>query len=195
MSGALGSSSRPAPRRVRRFDPDRRERIVEACLDVIAEHGVAGTSHRRVAAAADVPLGSMTYHFTGMDDLLHEAFGAFTAEVIATFERRMAQAGDAETARAALVTLISDDLVSTHRDLVLTHELYTLAAREESYRALTNAWMNASRAALERHFDPTTARIVDALIEGLTIHRALDTQPQDRAVVASAIARVCAGPA
>ncbi|CAM3785595.1 TetR/AcrR family transcriptional regulator [Occultella aeris] len=195
MSGALGNSSGPAVRRGRRFDPDRRERIIEACLDVIAEHGVAGTSHRRVAAAADVPLGSMTYHFTGMDELLQEAFGAFTAAVIATFERRMAQAGDAGAARAALVTLISDDLLSTHRDLVLTHELYTLAAREESYRALTNAWMNASRTALERHFDPTTARIVDALIEGLSIHRALDTQPQDRAVVALAIERVCAGSA
>lgn len=35
-----------------RYDPGRRERIIDACLDVIAEHGVAGTSHRRVAAAA-----------------------------------------------------------------------------------------------------------------------------------------------
>ena len=51
-----------------RYDPGRRERIIDACLDVIAEHGVAGTSHRRVAAAARVPLGSMTYHFDGMDD-------------------------------------------------------------------------------------------------------------------------------
>ena len=40
---------------VRRHDPHRRSRIVDACLDVIAAHGVAGTSHRRVAAAADVP--------------------------------------------------------------------------------------------------------------------------------------------
>ena len=50
-------------RRARRVDPNRRQRIIDACLDVIAERGVAGTSHRIVAEAADVPLGSMTYHF------------------------------------------------------------------------------------------------------------------------------------
>ena len=62
---------------VRRNDPGRRDRIIDACLDVIAEVGVAGTSHRRVADAAGVPLGSMTYHFTGMNELLHEAFTRF----------------------------------------------------------------------------------------------------------------------
>ncbi|TDE91472.1 TetR family transcriptional regulator [Occultella glacieicola] len=177
----------------RRYDPDRRQRIIAACLDVIAERGVAGTSHRRVAAAADVPLGSMTYHFAGMAELLQEAFGAFTGTVAATFERRMAPATDEESARAAVVALICDDLLGVDRELVLTHELYTLAAREESYRELTNAWMRASRAALERHFDPATARILDALIEGLTIHRALDTVPHDRALVVDAVERACAG--
>ena len=31
-------------------------------------------SHRIVAEAADVPLGSMTYHFDGFDDLIFQAF-------------------------------------------------------------------------------------------------------------------------
>lgn len=57
----------------RRLDPDRRSRIIDAALDVIAEKGVAGTTHRRVAAMADVPLGSMTYRFHSMDELLREA--------------------------------------------------------------------------------------------------------------------------
>jgi DNA-binding transcriptional regulator YbjK len=68
---------------------------------------------------------------------------------------------------------------ATRRDLVLTHELYVLAAREPSYRELTNEWMGRSRAALERHFDPATARLLDALIEGMTLHRALATEPHD----------------
>lgn len=40
---AAEGGARAAPRR-RRHDPERRDRIVAACLDVIAEHGVAGTS-------------------------------------------------------------------------------------------------------------------------------------------------------
>jgi DNA-binding transcriptional regulator YbjK len=50
--------------------------------------------------------------------------------------------------------------------------------------------MARSRAALERHFDPGTARMIDALIEGLTIHRALDTEPQDPAIAAEAVRRI-----
>ncbi len=189
---ANGTTPRAAS--TRRHDPDRRRRIIETCLDVIAERGVAGTSHRTVAAAAGVPLGSMTYHFAGMDDLLHEAFASFTRTVIDRFERRMAAATDLAAARQAVLALITADVFASNRDLVLTHELYTLAARNPAFRDLTNAWMRSSRTALERHFDPTTTRILDALIEGLTIHRALDTEPQDPQIVQAAIDRIT-GPA
>lgn len=173
-----------------RYDPERRNRIIASCLDVIAEHGVAGTSHRRVAVAANVPLGSMTYHFSGMDELLREAFGRFVREVAATFERRLSAAASPEQAREAVVGLITEDVFGTERDVVLTHELYTLAARDEHYRELTSAWMSRSRAELERHFDPLSARMLDALIEGLTIHRALDVVDHDREVAREAVRRV-----
>lgn len=52
--------------------------------------------------------------------------------------------------------------------------------------------MSRSRAALEQHFDPLTAVLLDALIEGLTIHRALDIEPQDPEVVIEAVRRVTA---
>ncbi|MDT0346932.1 TetR/AcrR family transcriptional regulator [Streptomyces litchfieldiae] len=174
----------------RRRDPERRERIIQACLDVIAESGVAGTSHRKVAAAAGVPLGSMTYHFSGMDELLQEAFTRFASSVIDQFERRMSAATDTESAKQAITALITAEVFGRQRDLVLTHELYTLAARQPAFRKLTNAWMSRSRAALERHFDPTTARLLDALIEGLTIHRALDIEPQDPALATAAVERL-----
>ena len=180
---------RPGTRR-RRHDPQRRDRIIEACLEVIAEHGVAGTSHRRVAAAADVPLGSMTYHFDGMDTLLREAFTRFADSVSAAIEHRMAEADSLDDAIDAIIAHIERDIFGSPQELVLTHELYTLAAREPDYRQLTNAWMNETRSALERHLDPATARMVDALIEGLTIHRALDTEPPDPEVARQAIRRI-----
>ncbi|MGI6877561.1 TetR/AcrR family transcriptional regulator [Microbacterium sp. gxy059] len=183
----------PGSRRGRRNDPDRRDRIIDACLDVIAERGVAGVSHRRVADAAGVPLGSMTYHFDGIDELLHEALSRFSSAVSDRFARRMADAPDPASARDAIVSIVLDDVFGSPRELVLTHELYTLAAREPAYRALTAAWMARSRAALERHFDAETARLLDALIEGLTIHRALDDGDRDPREVARAVARLTAG--
>ncbi|MCK9794084.1 TetR family transcriptional regulator [Isoptericola sp. 4D.3] len=176
--------------RPRRHDPARRDRIIDACLDVVAERGVAGTTHRRVAAAADVPLGSMTYHFAGMDDLLREAFGRFAQQAAAQFERRMAEAPDRDAAVRAVVRLITLDVFATQRDLVLSHELYTLAARDPAFRTLTNDWMRRSRDALARHFDPATCRVLDAFIEGMTIHRALDTEPHDDVDVLAAVRRL-----
>ncbi len=175
--------------RARRHDPERRDRIIDVCLDVIAATG-SRDSHRRVAAAADVPLGSMTYHFAGRDDLLREAFDRFTREAAAQFERRMGDARTPEEAVQAVTTLITHDVFATQRDLVLSHELYTLAARDPAYRTLTNDWMRRSRAALGHHFEPATCRVLDAFIEGMTIHRALDAEPHDDVDVLGAVRRL-----
>ncbi|GAA2271395.1 TetR family transcriptional regulator [Glycomyces scopariae] len=172
----------------RRPDPGRRDRIIDACLDVVAESGVAGASHRKVAAAAGVPLGSMTYHFNGIGELLHEAFARFGSAESAAFDAAMAAAAGPAEAEAVIVGIVTAP--ADPRNLVLAHELYTLAAREPAFRDLTNEWMARSRASLERHFDPEAARMVDALIEGLTIHASLDTEPQDPAVAAEAVRRI-----
>ncbi|MFJ4222957.1 TetR/AcrR family transcriptional regulator [Microbacterium sp. NPDC089695] len=186
MTESPGAGSRSG----RKNDPERRDRIIAACLDVIAESGVAGASHRRIAQAAGVPLGSMTYHFDGIDELLFESFTLFSHTISERFETRMASAVGAEEARAAVVEIIHGDVFGDARELVLSHELYTLAAREPAYRALTTAWMRRSRAALERHFDHDTARLLDAMIEGISIHRALDEEPRDPGEVAEAVARI-----
>lgn len=177
----------------RRHDPGRRDRIIDACLDVIARSGVAGTSHRKVAESAGVPLGSMTYHFTGMDELLHEAFSRFARQTSERLNTVIEAAPDAAAAQRTIADVITRVIFSSDRDLVLTHELYTLAAREPAYRDITNAWMARSRRTLERYFDSATARMLDALIEGLSIHRALDLEPHDDDVVVAAIARIAAG--
>jgi len=178
------------PRPQRRTDPHRRDRIIDACLDVIAEAGVDGTTHRKVAAAADVPLGSMTYHFAGMDELLREAFTRFADGVAERTRSRISHARTPQEAQQAVVNLIVTDVFSSSRDLVLAHELYTLAARQPEYRTITQTWMAQSRDILEQHFDPVTARMLDALIEGLSIHRALDTASPDDALVAEAVQRM-----
>ncbi|GAA3358029.1 TetR/AcrR family transcriptional regulator [Saccharopolyspora gregorii] len=182
------------PPKGRRFDPQRRARIIDAALGLIADEGVAGTSHRKIAARADVPLGSMTYHFASIDELLREAFSRFTGAVIARFERRLGAAHGIAEARLAVADLVHEDLFATRADLVLTHELYALAAREPAYRELIDEWVRRSQEALGRHFDADTARELDALIEGLTIHRALGTRSgDDRELTLDAIRRITAG--
>ncbi|WP_220269988.1 TetR/AcrR family transcriptional regulator [Marinitenerispora sediminis] len=179
----------------RRHDPERRDRIIDAAISCIAEDGVAGTSHRRVAARADVPLGSMTYHFASMDDLLVEAFTRFATSIADTFEQRLAASPDQDAAAEAVVALIHGDLQRSQREHVLTYELYTLAARRPAFRSITQTWMRASRRALERHFAPETVRALDAYIEGAALHIALDPDPQPPAATRAAVDRLTRAPA
>lgn len=166
-------------------DPGRRDRIVQACLRVIASDGVDGTTARKVAHAAGVPLGSVTYYFEGRTSLLAEAFTAFAQEHADVFVARMNQVepGDQDSAICAVVDLAVERAVSNQRDLVLALELYTLAARDPEFRAITHVWMRQSRQALERCFPFATAWMIDALIEGVSLHRALRADEPDETLL------------
>ncbi|WP_437956039.1 TetR family transcriptional regulator [Sorangium sp. So ce119] len=188
MSARKAKPVAPA-RRARRHDPGRRERLVATALDVVAEQGVAGASHRSIARAADVPLGSTTYHFASIDELLAAAFTRHAETVAARFEERMRAARDREAAVDCLVEHLASDLLGSSRDLVLSVELYVAAARRPALRAVTQAWMLRSRRALELHFDPVTARELDALVEGLVLHSALSTDPMTAEQIRHAIRR------
>jgi TetR/AcrR family transcriptional regulator, regulator of biofilm formation and stress response len=186
----MSAGQPPKAGSVRRHDPNRRRRLIDVALDVIAEHGVAATTHRKVALAADVPLGSLTYHFKGLDDLLAAAFTKLADETADGFETALAGADGPEGAREAVVGLIAGELLGERRNILLTYELYALAARRPDLRQVTDTWMARSRAALERHFDPATTVMLDALIEGLSIHRALALEPMSVETVRDAVNRI-----
>ena len=58
----------------------RRREILVAALNVIAAGGADAVTHRRVAAEADVPLGSLTYYFDSREELIREAFRLYIDE-------------------------------------------------------------------------------------------------------------------
>ena len=58
-----------------RLDADsRRQQLVDAAVKVIAKHGVAGATTRRIAAEAGAPLASLHYAFHTKDDLFNAVF-------------------------------------------------------------------------------------------------------------------------
>lgn len=73
---------------VRRLSPElRRAEIIDAARQCIAEHGLEKATVRAIAAACGVSIGTITYHFPTLDELiveaLREASRHFTEEVIA----------------------------------------------------------------------------------------------------------------
>jgi DNA-binding transcriptional regulator YbjK len=176
--------------RSRRNDPTRRQRIIDATLAVITDHGTAATTHRRIAGAAQVPLGSVTYYFATLEDLLTAAFLQLAEQSSAAFRARLEIATDRATACSAVIDIIANQVWGEPRTLLLSYELYAFAARHPSVGAVMQGWMDSSRNALGRFFDPLTARAIDALIEGIGIHNSIDRAPLDRDAVQIIIERI-----
>ena len=135
----------------RRHDPDRRDRLVDVTIDVIAEHGLAGLTARRIAAAADVPLGSVTYHFAGLDDLVRAAFTRHAERMAGVFRAHFAGVTD----RASMLDAATDFVLQGHgasnREWAIAYELYLAAMRDPALREVTEAWMGSSRDTLQGH--------------------------------------------
>lgn len=171
-------------------DPGRKERILDAALDVIAENGVHRTTHRRIATRARVPLGSLTYYFDGIDDLLAQAFARLADTMSQFYRRALDQAGTAAEAEAAVVELICGPAYATDRELVLIFEMYAYANHHSAVAEITRSWLARSRESLTLHFPAGVARALDALIEGWPMHRAFEAAPLDRALVTGVVRAV-----
>jgi DNA-binding transcriptional regulator YbjK len=181
------------PQRPRRTDPQRKERILDAAIAVLATHGVAGTTTRLIAAAADVSLGSLTYHFDSLDDLRAQAFIRLSERVSASYEAHFTDVTSTEDLIDAVTDLVHSAVGADAEEWAVTYELYLAALRDPALRAVTERWMRASRAVLERFVDPETARSLDALIEGLVMHRMLSTAPGPRVQTREAVTRALTG--
>lgn len=159
---------------------ERREIILDATLDAVAEYGINGVTHRKIAALADVPLGSMTYYFTGIDALLEEAFCRFADSMSERFIQHIGQATNQSLACDALTDLICGAYMTTPRNMELMYQLYAYASRRPGLKLVMQAWMHRSQTLLEHWFDPVTARALDAFVEGMTLHYVTDTAPLGR---------------
>lgn len=180
--------------RARRHDPERRQRIVDAALRVVGARGIAGLSHRTVAAEADVPLGSTTYHFASLDELLvaalrqaNEGFGRQLRE-----SRALAGPGtDSETdLAAALARLMGEWIGGARTGVELEYELYLAALRRPALRPVAAEWTDAVTEALSRRTDPTTARALVALMDGICLQVLLTDGTYDEEYARVMLARL-----
>lgn len=125
------------PQRPARRAPGRKDRIVEAAVGVLAEHGVAGTTHRLVAQAADVPLGSLTYYFTSLADLREQAFRLHARQLSVRYAAYLDHVRGRDDLVEALTDLVQGQVGADEGDMVLAYEIYLAAMRDPALRAVT----------------------------------------------------------
>ncbi|MET9389358.1 TetR family transcriptional regulator [Streptomyces sp. NPDC006624] len=174
----------------RRHDPERRQRIIDAAIRVVAEKGIAGLSHRTAAAEADVPLGSTTYHFATLDELLVAALRQANegfAEVIAA---RGGLTDPRSDLAAELAGWIGEWLAGDRTGVELEYELYLAALRRPALRPVAAEWAEGVAALLARRTDPVTARALVAVIDGICLQVLLTETPYDEDYAREVLRRV-----
>ncbi|MFI7066444.1 TetR/AcrR family transcriptional regulator [Kribbella sp. NPDC050124] len=146
----------------------RRGELLRATLAVVERDGVAGVSHRAVAAEADVSVASITYHFPTLDDLLVDAL-TWAAEDLAA---ELHEWGSELGARPAdeLARVIEHSLGRRRGRTLAVYELYLYAARRPDLREVAGAWLEPLTE-IARAFtaDPHKARLLVAALDGLLL--------------------------
>ncbi|MFD7963223.1 TetR/AcrR family transcriptional regulator [Streptomyces zaomyceticus] len=176
--------------RPRRHDPERRERIVDAALRVVGRSGISGLSHRTVAAEADVPLGSTTYHFASLDELLVAALHKANESFGRLLRERAALAAPETDLATGLARLLGEWLGGRRARVELEYELYLAALRRPALRPVAAEWAETVVSVLSPYSDPVTARALVALMDGICLQVLLTGVSYDEEYAREMLARV-----
>lgn len=181
--------------------PDTRERILRATAELISSEGVAAVTNRRVANAAGVALGSLTYHFPSQVDLLRESLLLFVDEEVTRQEELARELGPRRLTAEDLVVEVERVIEesSSRVQLLAELELHLQAARDpalqDASRRCFEAYEKMASAALkgvgvpdaERH-----ARPVVAMMYGMGVRR-LGTGGESASGIAEALLTLIRG--
>lgn len=115
----------------------RRTEIIAATLRVVEQRGVAGVTHRTVAADADVPASSVNYHFATLDDLLVAALSTAVDEYVQQLDD-IVNADDDRL--GGLAQLIADAGTSGRGRALAERELTLVASRRPALRPAAARW-------------------------------------------------------
>lgn len=177
------------PGTARRRDPAaRREAILEAALEIIAETGVAGTSHRAIAERAGVPLGSTTYYFPTLSALVTEALERVSQRLRELMRVWAEKVGDGSNLAADLARLAHEYVTDRPRAL-LEYELYLAAARSPELRPAAQAWLSGAEEFLTPLAGREQAFAITALLDGYMLAAIATDDPPPTSLLRAAIAR------
>lgn len=137
----------------RRGTRDKRRMISEAASDVMAERGIAGTTHRQVARRAGVPLAATTYHFDNLDRIVAAASDLVLDQFSASYDRtlaRMREEGSSSERFSGLFTRLMQNTVGRHRTRAICWGEIMLNARRNAERlAVAQRWFTRTVATWE----------------------------------------------
>ncbi|MEU4239722.1 TetR family transcriptional regulator [Actinoplanes sp. NPDC026619] len=156
---------------------------------MIAEVGIGRTSHRLVAARADLPLGATTYYFPTLDALIAAALQKAAEDQEADLRRWADRLENAPDLAEALVELV-DEYMSDRRRAQIEFELCVAAARDEALQPLGRDWLQGLHELLAPHVGDQPAHDISAFLDGVMLHMLTANRPLNAPALKAAIERL-----
>lgn len=112
-----------------------RNNLLSAAMELMAERGLSGLSHRAVAKRADISYGMVGYFYDSLDDLMLDAIRHHYSARIADYESIASALVDVEVSATALARGAAEILTSSTMEMLLAHlEVYLNASRDPRIR-------------------------------------------------------------
>lgn len=147
----------------------RRQDFVKATVKVIAEHGVANATTRRIAAAANCPLASLHYVFHTKDDLFYAVYESLFSLPQQALESVPIGTTAAETVAEMLRQLVN--WFTTHQDIARAQSelfFWTMHNNPEMaskiYSVATEVTEQAMERAIGARLDTTALKAISRLL-------------------------------
>lgn len=154
-----------------------RDKIIEATVELVSEAGIQSITHRVVAQRAGASLGSTTYHFKTLDDLIAAALERSTdqyAGYLASWAERHTGL-PVEQLTTAVARSVWEQCTGTNRNqAIVAEELHTAALRRPAVQLAANRSADATHGLLATLFGDHAARFLSPLLAGVTNQLLLD---------------------
>jgi DNA-binding transcriptional regulator YbjK len=164
----------------------RRERLLDAAIELLGEHGIRGLTHRAVDIAAGLPAGSTSNHFRTSDALLAAVVERFAARERANADDLAATVAPTTPAELAeVVSTFTVGMTGQHRTLTLARYVLlvegalrpALQAQLKDTGGRVNMWFanwvrTAGSDRPELH-----APIIQNYVTGLVLHQLASPDP------------------
>jgi DNA-binding transcriptional regulator YbjK len=165
----------------------RREALLRAAIELLAEGGARALTHRAVAARAGLPVASTTYYFESIQQLTDEALSLHVAERVAELDAIVAAAVEGGRSPEEVGARVAESLADRAADVIVAQfELYLEAARNPALRptvaealAAFEAYTVGALKTLGAHDPEAWAPTFVALFDGFALHRIARPRPRD----------------
>lgn len=165
-------------RGVRGRSRQRRQKLLDATIEIMAEQGLAAVTHRAVAAAAELPPSSTSYFFESIDELMAEAVTAAMNREVARLTELEGAVGDGPASTGRLIRSFADFIRNEHDPHTIAQfEIYLYASRKPELRGRVVAIIEATRELAQAALNasgienPLAAASMLAMIDGFALHR------------------------